>query len=385
MKGTLARLASILAGLVLVLMAGSPAIWAAAATPSLPTTPRTGPSTSLSKEPTPVRNFVAEPSIITGPLINNGGPVQTAPIVYVVYWGWTSDPSGEQAYLNDFLSTVGGTAWLGTVTQYSGAGNPTGLYAGSWSDPSSVPTQPSDAQIQAEALSAVQHFGLGTSVNIQVVVATPTGHSTPNFGVAGGFCAYHGKLASYPNVTYTDLPYMTDAGTACGANSVSGPLDGVSIVAGHELAESITDPLLNAWLDASGNEIADKCAWTDLSTIATSLGNFAVQPLWSNAANGCVLSSVGVPSVNDGGGPAGCRGLYIIEWTAVANATTYNILVNRPPYSGYVQTKSVTGTETTITAQNAPGATLVEVQACTATACGADSSPLLLSYYAGCP
>jgi len=25
--------------------------------------------------------------------------VQNAPRVYVVYWGWTSDPSGEQSYL----------------------------------------------------------------------------------------------------------------------------------------------------------------------------------------------------------------------------------------------------------------------------------------------
>ncbi|MDP9010311.1 MAG: hypothetical protein M3N91_16680, partial [Pseudomonadota bacterium] len=138
-------------------------------------TASSGAVNSRSKEPTPVHVPGSQPAVITGPLINNGGPVQTSPVVYVVFWGWTSDPSAEQTYLIDFLSTVGGTPWLNTVTQYSSAGNPTRLYGGSWSDPTPVPTQPTDAQIQSEALTAANHFGVGTSVNVQIVVATPTG------------------------------------------------------------------------------------------------------------------------------------------------------------------------------------------------------------------
>jgi hypothetical protein len=218
-------------------------------------------------------------------LINHGGPVQTAPKVYVVYWGWQSDPSGEQTYLNNFLSSVGGTQWLSTVNQYGSGSNST--LSGTWSDSASVPSHPSDSAIQAEAAKAASHFGTGTSVNVQIVVATPTGHSTRGFGTQ--WCAYHGAVSSNPNITYTDLPYMTDAGTSCGANSVRSNLDGVSIVEGHELAEAITDPLLNAWYDSSGSEIGDKCAWQNLSTISTSKGTFAVQPLWSNSAGGCVL------------------------------------------------------------------------------------------------
>ncbi len=231
------------------------------------------------------------PQVITGPVTDHGGPVQTAPRVYVDFWDWTADPSGEQAYLTNFLSSVGGTSWLSAVSQYGG-GSGAGLLAGTWSDPSAIPASPSDAQIQAEAVKAASHFGTGNSVNVQIVVATPTGHSTPGFGTE--FCAYHGTVAADPNITYTDLPYMTDAGSACGedlVNGASGTLDGVSIVEGHELAESITDPLLNAWYDAGHNEIADKCAWSGLTDIATTAGRFAVQPLWSNAANGCVVSS----------------------------------------------------------------------------------------------
>ncbi|WP_344660413.1 hypothetical protein [Catenulispora subtropica] len=218
-------------------------------------------------------------------LINHGGPVENAPKVYVVYWGWQSDPSGEQAYLNNFLSSVGGTQWLSTVNQYGG-GSQSGLLAGTWSDSASVPSHPSDSAIQSEAAKAAGHFGAGTSANVEIVVATPTGHSTRGFGTQ--WCAYHGAVSSSPNITYTDLPYMTDAGSSCGANSVRSALDGVSIVEGHELAETITDPLLNAWYDSSGAEIGDKCAWINLSTISTSKGTFAVQPLWSNSAGGCV-------------------------------------------------------------------------------------------------
>ncbi|HLX48992.1 MAG TPA: hypothetical protein VKS82_11720 [Streptosporangiaceae bacterium] len=246
---------------------------------------------------TPVHRIVPrphgiKPRIITGTMTNHGGPVQTAPRVYVVFWDWVSDPSGEQAYLTRFLSNIGGTSWLGTVKQY-GAGAQANLLAGTWSDTNPVPASPSDAQIQAEAARAASHFGAGNSVNVQIVVATPTGHSTPGFGTS--FCAYHGAVAADPSVTYTDLPYMTDAGGSCGEDSVNGAngrLDGVSIVEGHELAEAITDPLLNAWYDSGGNEIGDKCAWTNLANISTGGGSFAVQPLWSNVY-GCTMTSNG--------------------------------------------------------------------------------------------
>jgi serine protease len=226
-------------------------------------------------------------AIITGLLINHGGPVEAAPRVYVVFWGWTSDPSGEQTYLTNFLRSVGGTSWLYTVFQYGG-GWTGDLPAGTWSDSASIPASPTDAQIQSEAAKAASHFGAGTSANAEIVVATPHGHSSSGFGLS--YCAYHGAISADPNVTYTNLPYMTDAGVNCGEDSVNGSnglLDGVSIVEGHELAETITDPLLSAWYDAGGNEIGDKCAWTGLRDIIVSGKSFAVQPLWNNAFNEC--------------------------------------------------------------------------------------------------
>src|SRR5579863_3698325 len=82
------------------------------------------------------------PKVITGVVSNHGGPVQTAPHVYVVFWDWTSDPSGEQAYLTRFLQSIGGTSWLGTVKQYGG-GAQANLLGGTWSDTNPVPARPS--------------------------------------------------------------------------------------------------------------------------------------------------------------------------------------------------------------------------------------------------
>ncbi|MBV9379118.1 MAG: hypothetical protein JO242_00405, partial [Streptosporangiaceae bacterium] len=90
------------------------------------------------------------------------------------------------------------------------------------------------------------------------------------------------------NIPYTNMPYVLDAGSSCGANSVQGPLDGFSIVAGHEYAETLTDPEAGSgWLDAQGSEIGDKCAWQNLFVLNLSTGSFAMQPLWSNNDNGC--------------------------------------------------------------------------------------------------
>jgi serine protease len=224
-----------------------------------------------------------------GNLINHGGPVQTAPKVYLDFWGWGtgSDPSGEQTYLTNFLKSIGGTSWLSTVNQYGASSSP--VLAGTWKHTATLAAHPTDAAIQRQAARAATHFNTGTSDNVEIVVATPTGHNTSGFGTQ--FCAYHGTVSADPNITYTNLPYMTDAGGSCGEDSVngsSGTLDGVSIVEGHELAETLTDPLLNAWFDSSGQEIGDKCAWINLQDITTSAGQFAVQPLWSNSAGGCV-------------------------------------------------------------------------------------------------
>jgi len=247
--------------------------------------------------------------------------VETAPKVYLVLWGsqWNSnDPSGEESLLVSFFKGAGGSSWLNSVTQYcqgvatgtyycSGgtkAGNPTGIFVAAWYDnASAAPTHPTQSQLAAEAVRAAQFFGNTTSsknASVQYVIATSHGHNASGFG--SQYCAWHSSTSSSAgNIAYTNLPYITDAGATCGANfNGLGSKAGITIVEGHEMAETITDQFPNGgWLDSSGAENGDKCAWISSGQGATadvkfSTGTFPAQSLWSNAFNsgagGCVLS-----------------------------------------------------------------------------------------------
>lgn len=147
----------------------------------------------------------------TSNLIYNGGAVMTTPSIYVVYWGWTTDPSNEQSILESFLNGVGGSSWMNIVTQYFSIGgaiaNPTGQLRGLWADGNPIPAHPSDSAVAAEAARAASYFGISGN-NISVVVATPHGNSTRGFGTQ--WCAYHSStstakgLLGYTNpVSYT--------------------------------------------------------------------------------------------------------------------------------------------------------------------------------------
>jgi hypothetical protein len=142
----------------------------------------------------------------------------------------------------------------------------------------------------AEAARAAAHYG-DYSASAAYVVAMPHGIKPSGFGTQ--YCAYHSSTsASGGTIAWTNLPYMPDAGASCGAGSVNSPgtLDGVTIVGGHEQGETETDPQPNSgWLDSSGAENGDKCAWIGLENNPNA-GGYPTQPLWSNASSGCVQS-----------------------------------------------------------------------------------------------
>lgn len=249
----------------------------------------------------------------------NGTGVQTAPdAVYLIYWGsqWNNnDPSGQAAIQQSFFKGLGGSSWNNSVTQYcegvrlgttdcgsSGthAVNLGAVFAGVWFDnAATAPSHPTQTQIAAEAVRAATHFG-GVAANVQYVINTAAGNNSRGFGTQ--YCAYHSSTSStLGEVSYTYMPYITDAGARCGANfNGLGLKAGITIVGGHEFAETETDPYPNTgWLDSGGAENGDKCAWLTsgpgaATTVTFSTGDFPVQSLWSNGFNsgsgGCVLS-----------------------------------------------------------------------------------------------
>ncbi len=256
----------------------------------------------------------------------NGVGVETgADRVYLVYWGsqWNNnDPSGEAAIQQKFFNGVGGSSWNNSVTEYcegvssgtifcNGAGtaatNPKGVLAEVWYDnASAAPSRPRQSDLASEAIRAAAHFSntsASANTTAQYVINTAIGNNASGFGTQ--YCAWHSSTSSSSgNIAYTNMPYITDAGASCGANFVNsgsaGLTDGITIVGGHEFAETETDIYPSTgWLDKNGLENGDKCAWISsgqgaAADITLSTGSFPVQSLWSNAFNsdagGCVLS-----------------------------------------------------------------------------------------------
>jgi hypothetical protein len=305
-------------------------------------------------------NGCAEPDC---PLTYHEGPVQINPHVYLLLWGpnWLTDPNQEAtaSYLENFYQGLGtkGDNWSTLTSQYGDSSGPptfgSGVYEGYWNDISTPPTGVTASELAAKADAFASAQGITDIADAQIVIATQSGTCPAGFyapavcsAVPPGvtpYCAWHG----YSNEPFINLPYQLDAGSACGEDSVNagGTYDGVTIAAGHEYADTITDPqLMSGWwdpVDQSGGEIADKCAWTPNSgDVELSTGSFALQPLWSNSTSGtggsCVM-------------PAGSG----------SDVVTLNGPENQSNYYGSGLTLSISGTSTkqlplTWTAQGLP-------------------------------
>jgi serine protease len=272
------------------------------------------------------------------------GVIQGRPQVYIVYWGsqwgqagqnpngdygFTGDPDGMATNQQDLFRGLGtgSETWSGVMTQYcdlvaTGAkscpasnvahvGYPAGgALAGVWYDHSAAaPAAATGDQIAQEAIAAAEHFGNtgpGANLNTQYVITSPTGTDPANV-FSQGDCAWHSDTTQLPwssdDVAYTNMPYMPDAGSGCGVGAVNSPgtLDGVSIVGGHEYAETLTDAFGCGgwWGNACNNdENGDKCAWGAnggiQQNVKLSTGTFAMQETWANDANGgtggCAIS-----------------------------------------------------------------------------------------------
>jgi hypothetical protein len=269
-----------------------------------------------------------------------GGRVQVTPKTYLVLWGWgqpnafdhtgvgnpVNDPDGAGALMTRFVSAMGGTTWGNIATQYyqsnyngnySTIGNPRQQLVGVWHDDTNpIHDNLSPIDLAREAARAVQFFHATDLADSNFVIATPQKFNDAGFN-QNQYCAWHDYTtpAGYPGVqqgiAFTNMPYVLNAGGGCGKDFVNptptGDLDGVTIVLGHEIAETLTDPGAESstglvqnggWFDYQGWEIGDKCAWVGdgfqiPGAAFNMIGNdgraYPVQTLWSNKS----LSGVG--------------------------------------------------------------------------------------------
>ena len=162
------------------------------------------------------------------------------------------------------------------------------------------------AQISAGKLPAPTTDAAGNN-NTYYAIFFPPGLTITQGGssscVSGGFCAYHGTVASANGheIYYGVHPDM-QAGSGCdtGCGSASNPFDNYTSVASHEMSETITDgevglattngpPL--AWYDNTNGEIGDICNAIQGPVTGGDGVTYTVQAEFSNADNDCVYQS----------------------------------------------------------------------------------------------
>lgn len=244
-------------------------------------------------------------------LIYNGGPVvEGTANVFAIFW----EPTGSvvstnyNSLIQRFVNDVHGTVWYQILSQYkdsSGAGPVTGRLAGTFVDTRSYPSNPMfDSDVQAEVSHAQSLNGWTSSNNNLFLVFTAKNENecfdtTQSECTFTTFCGYHSFFGT--NTIYAFLPYTGTSLSGCGVprtpnNNIDA--DSTINVTSHEFAESVTDPLLNAWFDSSGQEIGDKCnfnfATTNSANGDTILNGdaYEIQQEWSNTRRACRLNTL---------------------------------------------------------------------------------------------
>jgi hypothetical protein len=240
-------------------------------------------------------------------LINHGGPImptaQTTSIFWGPSWGSTNFAGDKIDGLSAFYAGIGGSTYANTSDEYTGTN---GQVTNSINNP--PPARPYILDLTAASnggrtgpILAEVCKVISTPVSngyYPVYVDLPRGHA--------GYCAWHSAGSCGGTPVQFAFFFTLDGDAGCDPQStVSGQSQGLQALAnvsGHELSEARTDPRLNAWYDSSGQENADKCAWSFGSPYVTfSNGtNWKIQGNWSNNAYN---NQTGYPNLS---GQKGC-------------------------------------------------------------------------------
>ena len=226
----------------------------------------------------------------TSNLIDHGGRILPASNTYVIWWGssgaWASD---VQPGIANLFNGFQGSNYLGIAQQYMRGAGIGSTYKGAKSDSSAPPSKVNASTLGNEVLKE-----WGSNVDAHGVYFV----YTSNFPRGGNFCAWHSYTTS--NGTSFSVAYMPnttgvagcDPGNLYGVGGTEG-LRSLANVTAHEFMEAVTDALpangSYGWIDSSGSEIGDKCAWQFSGKVT--LGNkttWQLQEEWDNSSSGCV-------------------------------------------------------------------------------------------------
>ncbi len=290
------------------------------------------------------------------PITYHGGPVMlgTTNVYFIFYGNWTANSA--TTLLPEFISKLSGTPHYNINTTYFDSANrfiSNALnYAGSTTDNYSRGHSLSDADVETIVTSAINSGKLGPadSNGVYFVLASADVKETSGFCTA--YCGWHTfMLFSGRNVKYAFIGNGDQCPSACLPQTVSpngnAGADGMASIIAHELEETVTDPLLNAWHDSAGDENGDKCSWTFGATTKASDGSMSnmtigsrryfIQQNWVNDGDGyCALSWAGsgqpaavtsVTPINASGSSSVFRAVYS-DGAGAADLTAVHLLFN---------------------------------------------------------
>jgi hypothetical protein len=223
---------------------------------------------------------------------SHGGPVLHGGKAKAIFWGpdWSNATFAKDKIqgIDLLFSGLNGSRYAGTADEYYdsvGFLNNQLIYLGHAFDASAPPKGALSTQ-QAVA-EACKLTGNNPDPKALYLLYTSTTAGNVNY------CAWHaaGNCANGAPLQVAYMPNIDGVAGCDPGDAVSGHSQGLAALANvsaHELMETITDPRINAWYDASGNEIGDKCAWSFPAGNGLSvLGNgssFMLQMEWSNQA-----------------------------------------------------------------------------------------------------
>src|SRR5262245_26450283 len=212
-------------------------------------------------------------AVVTGNGINyHGGPVlQGNPVpIYLIWYGnWNGTGSNTQATVSlveHFLSTLGNTPYEKINSTY---GDNTGNVSGNLSFAGAIfDTGSQGTRLTNNRLSAIvnRSFTNGLPKDPNGVYFVLTSSDVSERGFCTQFCGFHtAQTLSGSDIKWAFVGNSDRCPSGCeiqatGPNSPAtnvGGADGMINVIAHESEEAISDPDLNAWFDASGQENAD--------------------------------------------------------------------------------------------------------------------------------
>jgi hypothetical protein len=232
-----------------------------------------------------------------GNLTYHGGPVQHTQKIFTIFWDTGSSlPSGYQTTINQFVQDLSGSPYYAIGSQYGDTtgGISTALsFGGTWHDATNAFPEINLTfdDLLAEVNRAKAANGWTSDSDSYFQVYTPSGIAS----TIGGICGLH--WFANPAIGQILFPqFGCFPGSPYPNNSI---VDTAINVSAHEIMESVTDPLGNAWYFVNtGGEIGDVCNFNfgaragDGSNVTLNGHQYVVQQEWSNAVSGCALSYI---------------------------------------------------------------------------------------------